>query len=109
MQPEEHEFEITRTELLPAEIAKMEHLHSGYKELFHQVELLLHDIRRSGLITPEQLGSSRTLQQLYSRMGPKDEPDPDRKLIGKLQSEVNQALPPESLWMPEYHLTPRSS
>ena len=89
---------------LPNRISRLEHLHVAYVELFHQLELLLHEIRRNVYMTDENLGMSRVLQQLYTRMGPKDETAPDRKLLSILQSEVNRALPPERMWMPEQEL-----
>jgi hypothetical protein len=88
----------------PTRIARLEHLHESYNELFHQLEFLLHDIRRSGSVGPEHLGASRVLQQIYSRMGPKDEPSPSRRLIERLQAEVNEALPPDRMWMPKRQL-----
>jgi hypothetical protein len=80
------------------QIKKFERLHFCYSQLFHLAKLLALDVRRTGLLTQEQLGSAKVLQDLYSRLGEMDEPNVKSKLSKKYEEEVRGSIPAESLW-----------
>jgi hypothetical protein len=73
-------------------------LHHSYGHLFAQIEALLSEIRRSPEITEQQVGASKALHDAFGRVEVLDEPDPDRKLIDKLDAEVRKAFPEDYVW-----------
>lgn len=73
-------------------------LHQSYGHLFVQIEALMAEIRRSDEVTPEQIGASKSVHDAFGRVEVQDEPDPDRKLIAKLDAEVREAFPEDYIW-----------
>jgi hypothetical protein len=82
-------------------ISQFERLHFSYSELFHMAKSLALDIRRSGLVTEQQVGASKAINDLYSRLGQLDETDPKPEIIKKFEQEVRTAFPQDSLWYPK--------
>jgi hypothetical protein len=82
-------------------INRFERLHFSYCQLLHLAKALALDIRRSALVTQQQVGASKEINDLYSRLGQLDETDPKSKLIKKFEQEVRIAFPQESLWYPK--------
>jgi hypothetical protein len=81
-------------------IYKLQNLHFAYGEIFHQAALVIQDIQRSGIISERQIGAATTLHDMKAHLGPLDEWAPNRKLIERFQAEVEEQIPPQSLWMP---------
>lgn len=73
-------------------------LHHSYGHLFSQSEALMTDIRRTGEVTERQIGASNFLHDSFGRIEVLDEPEPNRKLIDKLEAEVNTAFPNDYIW-----------
>ncbi len=81
-------------------IYKLQNLHFAYSEIFHQTALVIQDIQRTGVISEYQIGAAKTLHDMKAHLGPLDEWAPDRTLIERFQNEVEEQIPPSSLWMP---------
>ena len=73
-------------------------LHHSYGHLFAEIEVVLAEVRRSGEITDQQLGSAKTLHDAFGRIEVLDETHPDRELIDKLDAEVRAAIPDDYIW-----------
>ncbi|MGA2984812.1 MAG: hypothetical protein ABSG32_13440 [Terriglobia bacterium] len=82
-------------------INRFERLHFSYCQLLHMAKALALDIKRSALVTEQQIGASKEISDLYSRLGQLDETDPKSKLIKQFEQEVRVAFPQESLWYPK--------
>lgn len=82
-------------------ISQFERLHFSYSELFHMAKSLALDIRRSGSVTEQQIGASKAINDLYSRLGQLDETHPNPAIIKKFEQEVRTAFPQDSLWYPK--------
>jgi len=80
------------------QIKKFERLHFAYCEIYHVTGLLLLDIRRGGVLTPEQLGTAKTVNELYSRLGQMDETDVKSKTSRRFEEQVRKEFPAERLW-----------
>jgi hypothetical protein len=81
----------------PEKIKSLERLHFSYCELFQIAKNLALDVRRTGLLTQEQLGGAKVLHDLYSRLGQMDEAEKS-KLKAKCEAEVRNRFPEGSLW-----------
>ena len=79
-------------------VNKFEKLHFAYCELYQLVMRATLDIRRSGRITEEQIGSAKLLNDLYSRLGHQDDTDRKDKLAHECESQVREKFPDGSLW-----------
>lgn len=84
-------------------VNKFEKLHFAYCEIFELVKRTVLDIRRAGLITPEQAGAAKLLNDLCSRLGKLDDTDQKEKLRDKFQAMVLDRFPSESLWYANVH------
>lgn len=79
-------------------VNKFEKLHFAYSELFQLAMRASLDIRRSGSLTAEQLGSAKLLNDLYSRLGQQDDPDRKDKLARECEARVRTKFSEEDLW-----------
>jgi hypothetical protein len=79
-------------------VNRFEKLHFAYSELFQLVMRATMDIRRSGVVTEEQIGSAKLLGDLYSRLGQIDDPDRKDKLARKYENIVRAKFPRSNLW-----------
>jgi hypothetical protein len=79
-------------------VNKFEKLHFAYCELFELAKRMALDIRRAGVITDEQVGAVKLLNDLASRLGRTDDTDFKDKLRDKCQNTVLKRFPRESLW-----------
>ena len=79
-------------------INRFERLHFAYCELFQLAQLVIMDMRREGIVTSEQRGAAKLLQDLYSRLGQQDDPDHKDKLRDKYEKVVREKYPTDSLW-----------
>jgi len=70
----------------------------AYGHLFTLIESVITDIRRSGRITDEQYGASKTVHEAFERLDAIDEARPDNRLKDKVDQEVRKAFPPDYLW-----------
>jgi hypothetical protein len=58
----------------------------------------LAEIRRSSEVTEQQIGADRCLHDAFGRIEVLDEPNPDRKLIDKLDAKLREAFPEDYIW-----------
>lgn len=79
-------------------VNKFEKLHFAYSELYQLVMRAVLDIRRSGQITDEQIGSAKLLNDLYSRLGHQDDTDRKDKVARDCEQKVRDKFPDGSLW-----------
>lgn len=84
-------------------ISRYERLHFAYCELFQLTQRTVMDVRREGLLTQEQLGTSKLLSDLYSRLGQQDDPDFKSTLRDDCEKAVRVKYPPDSLWYASEH------
>ncbi|MBI4464167.1 MAG: hypothetical protein HY647_05635 [Acidobacteria bacterium] len=75
-------------------------LHYAYGELFYQIESLVAEMRRKDGVRDEHLKAAAEMADRYGHLGLQDDPGPNRKALKKFQDEVNQAIPPDRLWLP---------
>jgi hypothetical protein len=73
-------------------------LHRAHEQLFTQIEAVISQVRRSGDITSEQLGSSKAVHDTFERLQALDEPHPDTALVKRLDQQVRSAFPPDYIW-----------
>jgi hypothetical protein len=79
-------------------VNKFEKLHFAYCELYQLTMRSALDIRRSGLVTEEQIGAAKLLNDLYSRLGQQDDPDRKDRLAQECEQKVRDKFPEGSLW-----------
>ena len=79
-------------------INRFERLHFAYCELFQLAQRMTLDIRREGTVTQEQMGASKILVDMYSRLGQLDDPDLKAKLRDECERQVREKYPVGSLW-----------
>lgn len=85
---------------LPSRVELYSKLYSGHSKIYNEIKALVMSIDRAPLTEKE----SETFDDIFLRFGKLtelEEPISGRKLIKKLQKEVNIEIPPQSLWMPE--------
>ncbi len=79
-------------------IKHFEKLHFAYSELYHVAQRTAMDVRRNGAFTDELVGVSKTLGDLYSRLGKLDECGIADKIRDECQQCVRDKFPDGSLW-----------
>jgi hypothetical protein len=84
-------------------VNKFEKLHFAYCELFELVKRMVMDVRRAGLITDEQLGAAKLLNDLRSRLGRLEDTGHKDRLREKCEEAVLERFPVSSLWYAGTH------
>jgi hypothetical protein len=79
-------------------VNKFEKLHFAYCELYHLTMRSALEIRRSRLVTEEQIGAAKMLNDIYSRLGQQDDPDRKDELAQECEKKVRDKFPDDSLW-----------
>ena len=79
-------------------VNRFEKLHFSYCELFELTKRTIAEIRRSGLISEEQIGAAKLLGDLCSRFGKMDDPDHKDKIRDDCERIVRERFPVTSLW-----------
>ena len=75
-------------------------LHYAYGELFYQIESLVADMRRKNRVTEEHFRAAADMADRYRNLALQDDPGPKQEALRKFQNEVNEAIPPDRLWLP---------
>ncbi len=68
--------------------------------MYLDLKSIVKDIEVSKSIPPKLADKYETIRKRIAELGGLDDPRPDKKLILKLQREVNEEIPAESLWLP---------
>ena len=75
-------------------------LYAGYTNIFLELKNIVEDIGVSHEISEEVRERYKRSRQLLRELAPLVEPNRNKRLIGRLQEQVNRDIPPESLWVP---------
>jgi hypothetical protein len=84
-------------------VNKFEKLHFAYCELFELTKRTVMDIRRFGGLTDEQIGATKLLNDIGSRLGHLDDPDRKDALILDCERKVRDRFPEDLLWYADGH------
>jgi hypothetical protein len=84
-------------------VNRFEKMHFAYCELFELTKREIMEIRRVGLLTNEQLGAAKVLNDLRSRLGQIDDPDIKDALRDRCEKTVRQRFPNSTLWYAGEH------
>ena len=87
--------------LLSEKVIRFEKLHFAYSELLADFKEHIREITLDGSLTEAHRAVSEVLFSRYARLAPLDETNPDNCLKDAKTNEMNNAIPVESLWMPE--------
>ncbi len=83
-----------------AKIENYTKLYSGYSNVYLELKSVVEDIEVSRSIPPKLTERYDSIRKRITDLGGLDDPRPNNGLIKKLQTQVNQEIPPESLWVP---------
>jgi hypothetical protein len=72
-----------------------------YRTLLGNVENLVFDIQQSETVTAEHRRRNQRIREALRQASDNDDPAPDRDGLLVLQNQVNEEMPPASLWVPE--------
>jgi hypothetical protein len=75
-------------------------LQCNFAEAFCRIEALVADIRRSGKITDEHRIRADELIARCDSVAAREDMSVNRKVLARIQEEVNRAIPAETLWLP---------
>ena len=75
-------------------------LHYGYSQLLFQIESVLTDIRRQGGPKDGHVRTIADIDDRYRNLALEDDAGPNLELLKRFQAEVNEAHPPERVWLP---------
>jgi len=75
-------------------------LHYGYADVFNKIEDLVSEIRQSGKMTAEQRLKASEIFDRCATLALREDPTHNHKKLAKFQSDVEVAIPPETLWIP---------
>jgi len=85
---------------LSGKIETYSKLYAGYSGIRLDLKGIVEDIEVSRSIPSSVLQRYGDIRKKTSDLGGLDDPRPDRGKIKQLQVEVNEEIPPESLWFP---------
>jgi hypothetical protein len=89
----------------PEKMKRFERLHMGYAEVMAELREAVNNVQMNRNLSAETLAAHRRTRKILTKLAREDEPNPDRKLIQRLQAEVNKEIPAHSLWIPPIHGT----
>ncbi len=75
-------------------------LYYAYTELFYRIESLNDDIRRENALTKIHQRKASDIFDRYRDLELQNDPAENVKEMGKYQEEVDNAIPPSTLWLP---------
>ena len=87
----------------PAKLKRFGELHGGYVAATAELREVVNSVRINGGLTDEALAAHQRASQMLTTLARNDEPNPNRKLIERLQVEVNREIPANRLWVPSTH------
>jgi hypothetical protein len=79
---------------------RYERLFAGYQRLFLSLKALAAKVQDQQTMTLDDLRELRELRAQIAELTEKDDPRPSPRLLSRLRSEVNETIPPHSLWLP---------
>lgn len=79
-------------------IRDLRNLRFAYSQLFGQIEFAITEIKRAGMLTPEDLGLARMVHEGFMRVEALDELEPDQELKNREDERVRTAIPADYLW-----------
>ena len=71
-------------------VNRFEKMHFAYCELFELTKRTIMDVRRSGILTEEQLGEAKILNDIRSRLGQIDDPGLKGALRDRCEAKVRE-------------------
>ena len=72
----------------------------GYSSNVYTIKKIVSEVTRSKEFTDDLNFAYRNILDSFRNLAPDDDPKPKARLIQKYFNEVNNEVPPESLWMP---------
>lgn len=90
---------------LPKEVERYSKLTGEYASMFGTLRIIEQDISASQSLTSEQIEVFNQVRKRTVDLLTLDDTNPNRRLLEKLQDEVNKEIPPSILWMPMPPLT----
>jgi hypothetical protein len=75
-------------------------LYAGHSNVYLDLKSVVEDIEVSRSLPPKLADKYESIRKRIVELGGLDDPKPDKKLILKLQGQVNEEIPAESLWVP---------
>lgn len=78
-----------------------------YRSLLSTLENLAFDIQQSDVLTPEHRRRYQRARETLRQADSGDDPAPSRARLIALQAQVNEEMPPESLWVPSIGSEPQ--
>ena len=89
----------------PENMKRFGSLHVGYAEVTAELRATLNSVRLHGSLSGEALTPHQRARRMLMKLAREDEPIADRKLIERLQAEVNKEIPANTLWLPPPHVS----
>jgi hypothetical protein len=75
-------------------------LYAGHSNVYLDLKSMVEDIEVSKSLPPKLADKYESIRNRIVELGGLDDPMPNKKLILKLQRQVNEEIPAESLWVP---------
>lgn len=75
-------------------------LYAGHSNVYLDLKSIVEDIEVSRAIPAKTSNRYDSIRNRISELGGLNDPRPNNNLIFRLQGEVNEEIPPESLWFP---------
>jgi hypothetical protein len=86
---------------------RLSRLHMGYLEAAAELREAVNEVRVTKSLSAEASAIHKRVRKILMKLVKEDEPKPNRKLIERLQAEVNKEIPLHSLWFPQLMSHPR--
>jgi hypothetical protein len=87
----------------PAKLKRLDELHVGYVGVTAELRELVNSVRINGGLSGDALAAHQAASKMLTKLARQDEPNPNRKLIQRLEVEVNREIPADRLWVPSAH------
>jgi hypothetical protein len=84
----------------PEKMKKFGRLHAGYVEITTELREIVNNLRIARSLSNEALITYKRMRKMLTQLAREDEPNPNRRLIKRLQAEVNKEIPLHTLWFP---------
>jgi hypothetical protein len=88
----------------PENMKRFGRLHVGYAEVTAELRETVNSVRINRSLSSEALTAHQRARRMLMKLAREDEPIADRKLIERLQAEVNKEIPASTLWLPPPHI-----
>jgi hypothetical protein len=87
----------------PEKMKKFGRLHAGYVEINTELREIVNNLRMTRGLSNDALITYKRARKRLTQLAREDEPNPKRRLIERLQTEVNKEIPLHMLWVPPSH------